>query len=142
MQMHKTCTDYIDKPLILDLGPLSQNQIYRTLPRSRRLRKTEEAKQWIRDAGWTIIDYSRKHFGGRRQFDHIHIGLTIVFPDNRRRDYDNYLKLFQDSLTDSQLIKDDSWHYVSYGYLNGRLSRGEFYYEVKFLKLEGERKIT
>lgn len=45
-----------------------------------------------------------------------HINLTIVFhfPDKKKRDYDNYLKMLLDGLVYAGVIKDDSWVWCSY----------------------------
>lgn len=98
------------KRLILPLPP-SLNHSHINIQRGKRLMRVRSeatknfmmdagwiAKSWKNQTGWTIPDEGQK----------IAMRVWFFWPDKRRRDQDNPLKLLQDSLTDILWI-DDRW---------------------------------
>ena len=50
----------------------------------------------------------------KRPDRHINMEIIFHFPDKRKRDIDNYLKILMDGLVYAGVIKDDSWQWVTY----------------------------
>jgi len=89
-------------------------------------------------AGYAIID-ARNRSGAAsywRRLPKAHVSVCYVFPDNRRRDVDNYsgqaIKPVLDALTDVGVIVDDSFQHLSVSY-DARVERGQQRVELEVM---------
>ena len=70
-----------------------------------------EKETWTNAVWWTI---KQQHCAPPKPFDRAIVYITYFFPDNRRRDPDNYAgKMLLDGLTRGGVIVDDSFRHIS-----------------------------
>ena len=96
--------------------PTSLNHIYKR-NKFGSTYKTRAGKKWQRDNA-TII-----WLRVGEKFAKIEVSADIYFPNNIRRDLDNYLKLLSDAITDSGIVEDDNWKMFSWGHIRGHLDK-------------------
>ena len=67
--------------------------------------------QWTDAVMWAIRANDWKP---KKPWEHAHVTITYFFPDNRKRDADNYAgKLLLDGLTSGGLIVDDDLQHIT-----------------------------
>ena len=88
------------------------------------------AVQWGSAAYYCIVDARNRCEEPEkwRHLEHAHMATTYVFPDNRRRDVDNYsgraMKPVQDALVKAGVLIDDSFQHLSVSY-DARVEKGQ-----------------
>lgn len=100
----------------LDLPP-SSNHIYGRRKGGIGTYLTGDGKAWRDLAIWTLKD---KRVG---TWAKISIHVKFYFPDYRRRDTDNLMKLLMDAITKSGIIADDNWTVVKRTVVQGFLDK-------------------
>jgi len=88
--------------IILTIPP-SANSQWRIA--NNRIFKTKEAKSWQEEAAWELKLSAR---GQKIPLDRIGVTMEVFFPDNRKRDIDNLLKLTGDAIQESGIVKNDA----------------------------------
>jgi len=97
-----------------------------------------KAREWKAFAGYAIVDARNRcgRAGLWVRLPKAHGRVTYVFPDNRRRDVDNYsgqaIKPVLDALTDVGIIVDDSFQHLSVSY-DARVERGQQRVELEVM---------
>ena len=95
----------ITKRLILPVPP-SVNHSHRNVSMYRRI-KTEEAKQFIHDAGWLAKEWAKQTGWIMSMLpQQIIMRVWIYWPDHRKRDADNVIKILQDALSGVLYVDD------------------------------------
>lgn len=94
-------------PLCFDLPmPPSVWKLYRGNGASRS--RTKEYNDWIKEAGWMLIQQRNKSRRHKLMLGDIAVTVTAYRAGNKSRDLDNILKAILDLLVNTQTIKDDS----------------------------------
>src|SRR3990167_3378237 len=88
---------------ILSIPPSVNHMYGRT--RFGKTYKTIKGKDWQEEAAWELKISAK---GEKTPFDRIGVTMEVFFPDNRKRDIDNLLKLTGDAIQESGIIKNDS----------------------------------
>ena len=65
----------------------------------------------------------------------ISIEYQFYWPDNRRRDVDNALKIVRDCLVGT-LVKDDCWRCIPHEHIHSRLDRNHPRLEITYIESE------
>ena len=90
--------------LVLNIAPISVNSLYRSV-RGRNI-LSKQAREFKSEAQKQI----KLLYTGNVLENRLRVKLIFYFPDNRRRDVDNYTKAILDSLT-GLVFRDDSQIY-------------------------------
>ena len=90
--------------LVLNIAPISVNSLYRSV-RGRNI-LSKQAREFKSEAQKQI----KLLYTGNVLENRLRVKLIFYFPDNRRRDVDNYTKAILDSLT-GIVFRDDSQIY-------------------------------
>ena len=83
--------------------PPSANSQWRIA--NNRIFKTRLAKDWQEEAAWELKISAK---GEKTPFDKIRVTMDVFFPDNRKRDLDNLLKLTGDAIQESGVVRNDA----------------------------------
>jgi Holliday junction resolvase RusA-like endonuclease len=103
--------------------PVSLNHIYTTNQFTYQRVLNSQGRKWMDDCIWLLKDKIISLREITCSFNRVKIDIKFYFPDERRRDLDNYLKLTHDILVKSSLIKDDNWRIIKEERLRGFLDR-------------------
>lgn len=95
--------------LVLNLPP-SVNHMYINGRIGHRLSRilSKSAKMWIDDSVIKATDWRTKN-GWKTAHHKVYVRLWYYFPDYRRRDTHNTIKILMDALEDAQVYIDDRW---------------------------------
>jgi len=110
--------------LILPLPP-SLNHAYITTKKGKRI-MTSECRNYKEAMHLQIKSLIRKPFKHLRL-----IRYYFYWPDNRRRDVDNALKILRDTFKGS-LVVDDSWQFISCECINSSIDRKNPRVEIEY----------
>jgi Holliday junction resolvase RusA-like endonuclease len=88
--------------------PPSVNNLYPTI-RGRRV-KSSQYRAWLSEAGWQLKAQQAKPIRGP-------VEISIIVPDNNRRDLDGYLKPTLDLLVSHGIIEGDKCKTVRHIYM-------------------------
>lgn len=86
--------------------PPSTNTLYRNVRRVGRV-KTDKYKAWIIKAGWKLKKSLSEGKGISPVKGRVSVSISILRPDNRKRDIDNLAKAAIDLLVNHKVIDDD-----------------------------------
>jgi crossover junction endodeoxyribonuclease RusA len=116
--------------LVLPSVP-SLNHVYRNVAINRRI-LMPKGKAWKEEVGWIAATQRAKQSWAFSTKEKLVMELEIFWPDRRRRDADNCLKLLADTL-EGILFEDDKW--ILPRVLNWDVDKDDPRVEVKIYKL-------
>jgi crossover junction endodeoxyribonuclease RusA len=93
---------------------------------------TTQGKKWKEEVGWMAATERGKQKWIFSSKEKIVMELSIFWPDKRRRDADNIIKIIQDSLS-GVLYEDDKW--VLPRVMNWQVDKEDPRVEVKLWRL-------
>ena len=104
--------------------PPTSNSAYPNNPKIGRRFLSSEGKAWKDLAAW-------KMKATREKFERCSITIRLFFPDKRRRDIGNFIKLPIDALMDAGVIVDDNWVVNPELHVYGELDKGDPRVEIE-----------
>lgn len=114
--------------LVLPLPP-SLNHAYITRRGGGQRIMTDTTRKYKLDV-WSLV----KAAGIKTPYKKLSlISYMFFYPDNRKRDNDNGLKILRDALKGS-LFVDDCWQAIEWEYLSGRIDRDNPRVEIDWIK--------
>ena len=112
----------------------SLNHVYRNVAINHRI-LTPKGKAWKEEVKWIALSERAKQFWELSTDEKLVMELEIFWPDFRRRDADNCIKLLSDTL-EGILYEDDRW--ILPRVLNWAVDVENPRVEVKIYKLKNE----
>lgn len=92
--------------IVLPFPPYSANHAYFINTKTRSRHPKKETKIYWQTIGWNIKVQIEEPYEYLKE-----VIYTFYWPDNRKRDFDNHVKIVADGLK-GVLFKDDSWKHV------------------------------
>jgi len=110
--------------------PPSSNHLYKK-NKFGSIYKTKDGKAYEAKAAWAIRANSKVVKEGR-----VRVNYYVWYPDNRVRDNSNLLKILDDSVKTSGVIRDDRWQYYPITYVEAKgIDRENPRVEIEIIEL-------